>query len=42
VVPSLKAPRSDARLIQIATDPLFSRYPIRGFGADVALPGARG
>jgi acetolactate synthase-1/2/3 large subunit len=38
--PSLKAPRSDARLIQIATDPLFSRYPIRGFGADVALPGA--
>src|SRR5205823_1698692 len=37
--PSLKAPRSDARLIQIATDPLFSRYPIRGFGADVALPG---
>src|SRR5438552_18812217 len=38
--PSLKAPRSDARLIQIATDPLFSRYPIRAFGADVALPGA--
>ncbi|HEV8583718.1 MAG TPA: thiamine pyrophosphate-requiring protein [Methylomirabilota bacterium] len=38
--PSLKTPRADARLIQIAVDPLFSRYPVRGFGADVALPGA--
>jgi acetolactate synthase-1/2/3 large subunit len=38
--PALKAPRAEARLIQVAVDPLFSRYPIRGFGADVALPGA--
>ncbi len=38
--PALKTPRADARLIQIAVDPLFSRYPVRGFGADVALPGA--
>jgi len=38
--PSLKSPRPDAKLIQIAVDPLFTRYPIRGFGADVALPGA--
>jgi acetolactate synthase-1/2/3 large subunit len=38
--PALKAPRPDAKLIQIAVDPLFSRYPVRGFGADVALPGA--
>ena len=38
--PALKTPRADARLIQVAVDPLFSRYPIRGFGADVALPGA--
>ena len=38
--PSLKAPRADAKLIQIGVDPLFSRYPIRGFGADVALPGS--
>jgi len=38
--PSLKAPRADVKLIQIGVDPLFTRYPIRGFGADVALPGA--
>jgi acetolactate synthase-1/2/3 large subunit len=38
--PALKAPRAETKLIQVAVDPLFSRYPIRGFGADVALPGA--
>ncbi|HUG38210.1 MAG TPA: thiamine pyrophosphate-requiring protein, partial [Candidatus Limnocylindrales bacterium] len=39
-IPSIKQPRPEARLIQIGIDPLFSRYPIRGFGADVALAGA--
>jgi acetolactate synthase-1/2/3 large subunit len=38
--PALKAPRPDARLIHVAVDPLFSRYPVRGFHADVALPGS--
>ena len=38
--PALKTPRADARIIQVAVDPLFTRYPIRGFAADVALPGA--
>jgi acetolactate synthase-1/2/3 large subunit len=38
--PALKAPRADAKIVQVAVDPLFSRYPIRGFAADVALPGA--
>ncbi|MGH7277576.1 MAG: thiamine pyrophosphate-requiring protein [Candidatus Rokuibacteriota bacterium] len=38
--PHLAAPRPEARLVQVAVDPLFSRYPIRGFGADVALAGA--
>jgi acetolactate synthase-1/2/3 large subunit len=38
--PHLKAPRADARIVQIGIDPLFSRYPIRGFAADVALAGA--
>src|SRR5262249_7981107 len=38
--PSLKAPRADAKLIQIGVDPLFTRYPIGGFGAAVARPGA--
>ena len=38
--PSQKSPRPDAKLVQVGVDPLFSRYPIRGFGADVALAGA--
>src|SRR5947207_8879566 len=37
--PQLKSPRPDARLVQIGVDPLFTRFPIRGFGADVALAG---
>ncbi|MET0849517.1 MAG: thiamine pyrophosphate-requiring protein [Candidatus Rokuibacteriota bacterium] len=37
--PHLRRPRPEARLIQIGIDPLFTRYPIRGFGADVALAG---
>ena len=38
--PALQQPRPETRLIQIGVDPLFARYPIRGFGADVALAGA--
>jgi acetolactate synthase-1/2/3 large subunit len=38
--PALKAARADAKLVHVAIDPLFSRYPLRGFAADVALPGA--
>ncbi len=38
--PVLRSPRPETKLIQIGIDPLFSRYPIRGFGADVALAGA--
>jgi len=34
--PALKAARPDARLVHVAVDPLFTRYPIRGFAADVA------
>ena len=37
--PALKAARQDARLVHVAVDPLFTRYPVRGFAADVALPG---
>jgi len=37
--PHLKRPRAETRLVQIGVDPLFTRYPIRGFGADVALAG---
>jgi len=38
--PALQQPRPEARLIQIGVDPLFTRYPIRGFGGDVSLAGA--
>lgn len=38
--PHLRAPRAEAKVIQVAVDPLFSRYPIRGFEGDVALGGA--
>jgi acetolactate synthase-1/2/3 large subunit len=38
--PQLKTPRPDARVIQVAADPLFSGSPIRGFPADIALGGA--
>jgi acetolactate synthase-1/2/3 large subunit len=37
--PRLQAPRPEARVIQLAADPLFSRYPVRGFAADLALAG---
>ncbi|HJU17337.1 MAG TPA: thiamine pyrophosphate-requiring protein [Stellaceae bacterium] len=39
-VPSLKTPRPECRVIHLAVDPLFQRYPIRGFPCDVAITGA--
>jgi len=38
--PKLRAPRPEATIIQIGQDPLFSRYPIRGFAVDIGLGGA--
>ncbi len=38
--PSRKAPQPDCRIIHIGVDPLYSRYPIRGFTCDVAITGA--
>jgi acetolactate synthase-1/2/3 large subunit len=38
-IPSLKAPRHDCRVIHIGVDPIFSRYPIRGFPCDLAITG---
>ncbi|MBI4609101.1 MAG: thiamine pyrophosphate-requiring protein [Candidatus Rokubacteria bacterium] len=37
--PKLKAPRPEATVIQVAQEPLYPRYPIRGFPVDVALAG---
>ncbi|PYM22520.1 MAG: thiamine pyrophosphate-requiring protein [Candidatus Rokuibacteriota bacterium] len=38
--PALRSPGPEATVIQIAHDPLFSRYPIRGFAVDLGLAGA--
>jgi acetolactate synthase I/II/III large subunit len=38
--PSREAPPADCRIVHIGVDPLFSRYPIRGFTCDVAITGA--
>jgi acetolactate synthase I/II/III large subunit len=39
-VPSRKSPKPDCKIIHIGVDPLYSRYPIRGFPCDVAVTGA--
>lgn len=38
--PHVKSPRPETRVIQVASDPLFSGYPIRGFPSDITLGGA--
>jgi len=38
-IPSLKAPPASCRVVHIGVDPLFSRYPIRGFPCDLAITG---
>ncbi len=38
--PHVKSPRPETRVVQVAADPLFSGYPIRGFPTDLALGGA--
>jgi acetolactate synthase I/II/III large subunit len=39
-IPSRKAPSPECRIVQIGVDPLYSRYPIRGFACDVAIASA--
>jgi acetolactate synthase I/II/III large subunit len=39
-LPSQGNPKPDARVVHIGPDPLFARYPLRGFRTDVALTGA--
>jgi acetolactate synthase-1/2/3 large subunit len=38
-IPSRKAPKPECKVIHIGLDPLFSRYPIRGFPCDIAITG---
>ena len=37
--PQIKRPKPETRIIHLGVDPLFSRYPVRGFPADAALAG---
>src|SRR5688572_58751 len=39
-IPKEGGPRADAKVIHIGPDPLFARYPLRGFRTDIALTGA--
>ncbi len=39
-VPSLKAPPPQCWVVHLGVDPLFQRYPIRGFPCDLAVTGA--
>jgi acetolactate synthase-1/2/3 large subunit len=39
-IPSRDRPPQEAEVIHLGVDPLFSRYPIRGFAADVAVTAA--
>jgi len=37
--PQMHRPKPETRVVHLAEDPLFSRYPVRGFPADLALAG---
>ena len=39
-IPKEGKPRAEAKVIHIGPDPLFARYPLRGFRADISLTGA--
>jgi acetolactate synthase-1/2/3 large subunit len=38
--PSKVAPRAEAKLIHLGADPLFARYPVRGFAMDLVIAGS--
>lgn len=38
-IPKEGTPRPEAKVIHVGPDPLFARYPLRGFRADIALTG---
>ena len=39
-IPKEGQPRPEAKVIHVGPDPLFARYPLRGFRTDIALTGA--
>lgn len=36
-IPAQARPRSDAKVVQVGVDPLYARYPIRGFRTDLSI-----
>jgi acetolactate synthase-1/2/3 large subunit len=36
-IPQHKTPRPEARIVHVGSDPLFARYPVRGFRADQTI-----
>jgi acetolactate synthase I/II/III large subunit len=38
-IPKEGTPKPEAKIIHVGPDPLFARYPLRGFRADIALTG---
>jgi acetolactate synthase-1/2/3 large subunit len=38
-IPAQGQPRQEAKIVHIGPDPLFARYPLRGFRTDIALTG---
>ena len=41
-VPKHKAPRPDCKIIHLGADPIFEKYPLRGFPCDLAVTGIAG
>jgi acetolactate synthase-1/2/3 large subunit len=41
-IPAQGNPKPDAKVVHIGADPLFARYPLRGFRTDLALTGMAG
>ncbi|HZM34369.1 MAG TPA: thiamine pyrophosphate-requiring protein [Burkholderiales bacterium] len=39
-IPAQGGPQPDAKIVHVGPDPLFARYPLRGFRTDIALAGA--
>jgi acetolactate synthase-1/2/3 large subunit len=41
-IPAARAPRPGARVFHAGPDPLFARYPVRGFGGELAIAARAG
>jgi acetolactate synthase-1/2/3 large subunit len=41
-IPGKKAPSPNCKIIHLGADPLFEKYPLRGFTADLAITGVLG